>query len=552
MTRQRVLAGAVALTAMLSAPPLTATPAPAPQAAFGRSVALVGDHAFIGEPGGRGEGGKVWVYQRVGTNWRQVATIDAPEGAEQGFGTAVASDGTMLMVGQVAAGGMRRPGGAAGEAPPQPTGTVHLFRRGANGAWSPAGTIAGATPGARFGSTIVLAGDNVYIGAPGANTVTMYRRGTAGWTAAGSITTTGLEATDNFGAAISVEGNRIAVGAPGRDGSGAVYVFARAADGSFAAEGAALSSRRSSDNALFGATVLLSGNHLMVGAPGANFAAVRAAAAAAPAGGAQRRFGPPPGVGMVATFARAASGAWVEEGILTPFDLPATASFGAAIARTGNELWIGAPSADASAGRIYRASLNAAGQVTGMSELVVDAKASRGSQLAATFAVEGDQAVIGMPGDINGLGTVAFLGRSADGSWATRGTAFPPVNDKYGAVTGREVICDERGKTGDFPCGNTGLLAFLPISQVGGGRGSQMSDNWGWTDPETKREYALAGRNDGTGFVDITDPTRPRYLGNLPMTPGANAAAWRDIKVYKNHAYIVADDAGPHGMQVFD
>ena len=27
---------------------------------------------------------------------------------------------------------------------------------------------------------------------------------------------------------------------------------------------------------------------------------------------------------------------------------------------------------------------------------------------------------------------------------------------------------------------------------------------------------------------------------------------WRDIKVYRDHAYIVADNAGAHGMQVFD
>jgi choice-of-anchor B domain-containing protein len=36
------------------------------------------------------------------------------------------------------------------------------------------------------------------------------------------------------------------------------------------------------------------------------------------------------------------------------------------------------------------------------------------------------------------------------------------------------------------------------------------------------------------------------------MTDGAKSNMWRDIKVYKNHAFIVADGAGPHGMQVFD
>jgi len=36
------------------------------------------------------------------------------------------------------------------------------------------------------------------------------------------------------------------------------------------------------------------------------------------------------------------------------------------------------------------------------------------------------------------------------------------------------------------------------------------------------------------------------------MTEGARISVWRDMKVYQNHAYIVSDGAGEHGMQVFD
>jgi choice-of-anchor B domain-containing protein len=79
-----------------------------------------------------------------------------------------------------------------------------------------------------------------------------------------------------------------------------------------------------------------------------------------------------------------------------------------------------------------------------------------------------------------------------------------------------------------------------------------LNDIWGWTDPTTNREYALVGRVDGTSFVDVTDPVNPRFIGDLPLTPGANPNSWRDIKVYKDHAFIVADGAGQHGMQVFD
>ncbi len=243
------------------------------------------------------------------------------------------------------------------------------------------------------------------------------------------------------------------------------------------------------------------------------------------------------------------SGVWVEQSMLMPYDFPGNAGFGSALGMVGNELWVGAP-ASGGTGEIYRVSMQD-GAMAGMGKLMVDSLDRRGAQTGATFAVAGNAAILGMPGDVGGQGTVLFLRRAPSGSWQTTASAFPPVKDRYQMVRGKEVVCNN-GEAADFDCGNTGLLAFLPISAVGGDRGSTMSDNWGWTDPETGREYALAGRNDGTAFVDVTDPENPRYLGSLPLHKGAHPAVWRDIKTYKNHAYIVADGAGDHGMQVFD
>jgi choice-of-anchor B domain-containing protein len=79
-----------------------------------------------------------------------------------------------------------------------------------------------------------------------------------------------------------------------------------------------------------------------------------------------------------------------------------------------------------------------------------------------------------------------------------------------------------------------------------------MNDIWGWTDSRTGKEWALVGRRDGSTFVDMSNGTRPIAVADLPLTDGARPAAWRDIKIYKDHAYIVSDGAGPHGMQVFD
>jgi choice-of-anchor B domain-containing protein len=80
--------------------------------------------------------------------------------------------------------------------------------------------------------------------------------------------------------------------------------------------------------------------------------------------------------------------------------------------------------------------------------------------------------------------------------------------------------------------------------------GTTGNDIWGWFDASTGNEYALMGMTNGTAFVDITNPEDPVFLGRLPSE--TVDSPWRDIKVYQNHAYIVADNAGAHGMQVFD
>lgn len=106
------------------------------------------------------------------------------------------------------------------------------------------------------------------------------------------------------------------------------------------------------------------------------------------------------------------------------------------------------------------------------------------------------------------------------------------------------------GGSGPFESQGIELKAHLLLSDIGGGAGILGNDIWGWTDPDTGREYALYGRSNGTSFIDISDATNPVYLGDLPSHTGNTA--WRDIKVYDSYALIVADLNGAHGMQVFD
>lgn len=102
------------------------------------------------------------------------------------------------------------------------------------------------------------------------------------------------------------------------------------------------------------------------------------------------------------------------------------------------------------------------------------------------------------------------------------------------------------GMAGNFPCDGYDLMALVLLATLDA---SSANDIWGWTDPDTNKEYALIGLDDGTAFVDITDTENLIYLGKLPTATVPNI--WRDIKVYQNHAFIVSEAAN-HGMQVFD
>lgn len=127
-------------------------------------------------------------------------------------------------------------------------------------------------------------------------------------------------------------------------------------------------------------------------------------------------------------------------------------------------------------------------------------------------------------GDDNGVGDVC------DGG--TTQPQFPCVN----------------GLANGYPCDGFDLMDEIPVEELGG-PGAEGNDSWGWTDPETGKEYALIGTTTSAAFVDVTDPSNLVFLGRLPTA--TTNSLWRDIKTYNNHAFIVSEAPG-HGMQVFD
>jgi len=150
-----------------------------------------------------------------------------------------------------------------------------------------------------------------------------------------------------------------------------------------------------------------------------------------------------------------------------------------------------------------------------------------------------------------GLAMSALVALPSSAAAVPIGTVTVPEHDDHGnqapVVQGTQGALCQSGVSAGFACRNVEMLSRLPLESVGGGSGA---DSWGWKDPDTGRYYALFARSNGTSFVDVTDPESPVYLGNLPGTSGE--APWRDVKVYADHAFVVADGIADHGMQVFD
>ena len=119
------------------------------------------------------------------------------------------------------------------------------------------------------------------------------------------------------------------------------------------------------------------------------------------------------------------------------------------------------------------------------------------------------------------------------------------INSSATATTKEGTPCID-GFAGKYPCIGYDLLAHINLATFDSDYGN---DSWGWTDPSTEKEYVLIGLDNGTAFVDISDPENPILLGKLPTA--TESSPWRDIKVHKNYAYVVSE-ATDHGIQVFD
>ncbi len=493
-------------------------------AAFGGAVAIGNRDIFVGEAQSFTKPGLVHVYQR-GTDgsWTTAQTLQASDGAvNDQFGRALATDGTLLFV-------------AAPQAN-EGRGRVYVFEQDPTSkTWTETAqlTAQGGKTGDQLGTTLALEGDYALVGASDRDertgAVYVFRRDSqqGQWVQHDVLVGSDVGKGDRFGSAIAMAEGRALISAPSR-ASGTVYVFRFDATASTWIEGTQLTGSDVDVTNSFGSAVHLQGDEAFIGAPRSNDFA-----------------------GSVHVFRyNVATGGWVTEGTLTPSGQGGRDFFGSAIQSTHKEVWVGAPGTGGFAGLLYRFQRDEAGTWVETTTWAEEGLKSR-DFFGGTFAVKGRFAIVSATGTDYGEGMAVILERNAvRDEWDKKARVFNDT-EALTAITGSQVDCTD-GEASSFTCSNVDLISFFPLKDLGATRGVRLNDVWGWTDPLTGKEYGLVGHLEATTFIDLSDPFNPIYLGQLLRTEGTPGSTWRDIKVYKNHAYIVADGAGQHGMQVFD
>lgn len=424
----RVVADAATATPVARATPVatgaptaatTATPpsftqrqvltAPDPDATYAEAVAIDGQTMAIGNRLAGGLdfasldfSGSVDIWTQAGGTWSRQATLKAsPVVRDATFGTSVAISGNTLVVGasmdhspdQVPA----WPGGA------------YVFVRAANGTWSQQAHLVSPNPTANgdFGRSVAIEGDTIVVGAThedaGAVKVSgaayVFTRTGATWTQQARLLAATPKYCEEFGASVAISGNRVLVGAPERgwDGihptpGGAVDVFVRTGTSW------ALEQRLRAPNGEFGdgfgCSLALVGTTMLIGAPGESSGAT--------GNNGDQTDNTSGGSGAVYAFEKAAGAAWTLSAFIKAANNEAGAGFGASLSLDANTAVIGAPRESSSWGAAHV--ITRSGPGTAWSELQgLALREFAGAMFGYAVAVDGDTIVAGAPNDMADL-----------------------------------------------------------------------------------------------------------------------------------------------------
>ena len=571
---------------------------------FGQSVSISGNTMVVGALVANSDTGAAYVFTRSGSAWTPTAELTASDGAAGAeFGVSVSIDGNTIVVGALGAkmiNGQRNPGAA------------YVFT-GSGSAWTQAAELTASDGVANnlFGYSVSISGNTVVSGAPGGlGAAYVFAKPVGGWanmTQSAELTQPGIVSNDLFGREVAISGNTVVVGADfatpgsnsaagaayvftgsgsvwsqpavlaasngatndhlgsavsissnantvvvgantGNGGRGAAYVFTRS--GSSWTQAAELTASGGVAGDLFGSSVSISGNTVVVGAYGLksdqgaayvyaepagvwkNTTQTRELTASDAAAGANFGYdmavsisgntivaGAPTANGNGAAYVFTGSGsAWSQTAEITEPNLAKGDNFGQSVSISGNTMVVGAVLANSDKGAAYVFTWSGSAW-TPTAELTAS-DGTAGAEFGVSVSISGNTIVVGALGaTINGQSNqgAAYVFTGSGSAWtqaaeltASNGAA----NDLFGysvSISGNTVVSGAPGNSGADYIG----AAYMFTKPVSGW--ANMTEDAKLTRPGIVsndlfgREVAISGNT--------------VVVGADYATPGSNAAA---------------------------
>jgi uncharacterized repeat protein (TIGR01451 family) len=235
-----------------------------------------------------------------------------------------------------------------------------------------------------FGASVAISGDTAVVGADSDNfagsrfgSAYVFVRSGSTWTQQAKLTASDASAGDRFGWSVGISGDTVVVGAylddDAGESSGSAYVFVRSGTGW--TEQAKLTASDASAGDVFGLSVAISGDRVVVGAPEDNAAGT--------------------GSGSAYVFVRSGP-SWAEQTKLTASDAAADDFFGTSVAISGDTVMVGAyldDDAGSSSGSAY-VYVRSGSTWTQQTKLTAS-DAEAGDEFGISVAIVGDTIVVG-------------------------------------------------------------------------------------------------------------------------------------------------------------
>jgi len=339
--------------------------------AFGFSVSISGNNVLVGAAFDNTNGGDVGqAYLFDATTGLLLQTFDDPTvTTSDRFGVSVSISGNNVLVGAP----FDDTNGAQ-------VGQAHLFDATTGAFIRTFDDPTVTTQEDQFGFSVSISGNNVLVGAPGDDT-----NGNAVGQAHLFDATTGVllqtfddptvTTLDGFGISVAIDGNNVLVGAPGDDTNGVGVGQAHLFDATTGALLRTFDDPTVTTEDQFGFSVSISGNNVLVGAPGDDTNGST--------------------VGQVHLF-DATTG-----NLLQTFDDPTVTNldqFGVKVSISGNNVLVGAPRDDTNGAQVGQAHLFDA--TTGLLlQTFDDPTVTTGDVFGASVAIDGNCVLVGAPGD---------------------------------------------------------------------------------------------------------------------------------------------------------